>query len=181
MKLGFSKVGKNLLIGAKGVRSKSSLDLKKYQNKYDIQDYELKTVAELVQQKIKENIENEKSYKGGKLKAIKKETALRKGSTAILYDTGQLQNSIEVEKSGKAYIVKVSDAIYRYRNKSGRTGKRLKTSRKKIRISEIASFHQYGGGTLPKRAFFGITNKDLKTIINTVFKKRRNLTKAFMD
>lgn len=172
MKIGFSKVGKNLLVGIKGVRSKSSMDLKKYKNDADIKDWELRKIAQLVRDKIEDNIHKEKSYKGYKLKAISQEWARRKGTDAILYDTGQLQSSILSGKSGNAYIVKVSDKIYKYPTSSP-TGQRLKPPKKRLRISEIAFYNQQ------TRPFFGITDKDLRKIIIEVFKRRRSSVNRF--
>lgn len=180
MKIGFSKVGKNLLIGAKGVRSKSSMDLKKFTNNAEIKDWELRKIAQLVRDKIEDNIFKARSYKGGKLRKLATSTIANKGSNAILYDTGQLQNSIKAKKSGKAYVVSVSDKNYKHPNRSARTGKRLNYKPRPIKISEIAAYLQYGGGTLPARPFFGITNKDMQAIIKQVLSRRRSTVKRFI-
>ncbi|MBK6773410.1 MAG: hypothetical protein IPG78_15035 [Ignavibacteria bacterium] len=71
----------------------------------------------------------------GKLPDLKKSTYERKGFRRPLFETGQLLKGVKMKKSGKNYIISMSDTKYR---------KRCKRTKSTPTIAEVAGYLQVG-------------------------------------
>lgn len=86
---------------------------------------------------IKEEIQNSIKSQTGNWQSLAKATVENKGHNKILYETGQLVDSIDVQGSGDEYVV-------------APTGQHTHN----ISNSELAILHEYGTSKMPPRPIF---------------------------
>lgn len=116
---------------------------------------DLKQIANLVKDKITDNILNAKTYKGGNVAKLKPSTIRRKGNSRPLYETGKLSKSVIVKESGNSIFVQMAKKKY--------AGKDATTE-------EVAKYLNEGTPKMVSRPFFGITKKDLDAFVKSVMK-----------
>lgn len=107
---------------------------------------DVKSIAELIRDDIKDNIFNARKVPSGKLQKNAKSTIAKKGFNAPLIETGKLHDSVIVQPVSDGYEILID-------------GNR----------KEIAVYNQQGTNRIPARPFFGIRTaikKTIQTILN---------------
>lgn len=112
--------------------------------------------AEMIQDRIKENILRGKRYDGGSVARLAPSTIRRKrGNTSPLTDTFTLYNSIAVKELKATYKVYVKPLRGRFKSKTPR--------------SLVARFLQFGTKFMIARPFWGITKNFISSVIDVKF------------
>lgn len=130
---------------------------------------DVKTIAELIRDDIKDNINYSRKVPSGTLRKNTKSTERKKGFNKPMYHTGELRNSISIKPIKDGYEVFISGelnndkAFYNHYDRHARQvfGKWVGLDVKKTK--------QGGSIKIPARPFFGIRSKiksDLKKILN---------------
>jgi len=82
---------------------------------------------------------------------------LKTGQTApILIDTGKMKNLVASKATKKDQVVIINP------------GEKQTYPRSNVTMSDVGGFHQTGAGNLPRREWFGITEKVEKNILQMV-------------
>jgi len=121
-----------------------------------------KDLAEMIKADIENNIKRGVKYTGGKVADLKKSTYERKGFRRPLFETGQLLKGVKMKKSGKNYIISMSDKKYR---------KRSKGQKSTPTIAEVAGYLQAGNSNMRARPFFGMTKSKSELFFNKMSNK----------
>mgnify|MGYP003490617658 FL=1 len=121
-----------------------------------------KDLAEMIKADIENNIKRGVKYTGGKVADLKKSTYERKGFRRPLFETGQLLKGVKMKKSGKNYIISMSDTKYR---------KRYKGQKSTPTIAEVAGYLQSGNSNMRARPFFGMTKSKSELFFNKMSNK----------
>lgn len=113
-------------------------------------------VANLIKEKITDNILKGKTFRGGNVAKLAKSTIKRKKSSRPLVETGKLSNSVVVATDSGKVVVRMARNRY---------------AKSKATIEQVAGYLQEGTARMPSRPFFGITQKDLNRFVTQVFGK----------
>ena len=106
---------------------------------------ELNMAGQIIRKDHSKRLESGKGVNGASMKALKRSTIKRKGSSQILVDTGSMKN-LEIKKATK----NKQEVIIKPHTKKKRKG---------VNDQQIGYYHQTGQGHLPKREWFGISKK----------------------
>lgn len=135
--------------------SKIKLDLHK----------ELNYSADIIVKDHFERLNVGKSYKGGSMEPLKPATIKAKGGSQILVNEDKMRHLNRKNATKSRQVAEVFPGTKRERK--GKTNQ------------QIGSYHQEGGGNLPKREWFGISKdsekKSLKVIEHAIDKALRKL------
>lgn len=108
---------------------------------------ELNIVGQMIREDHSKRLQRGEGVDGSKMARLKDATIERKGFNQILVDTGEMGNLV-IDKATKS---KQEVNIF--------PGRKKRRGKGKITNQELGGYHQRGGGNLPKREWFGITNK----------------------
>ena len=112
---------------------------------------ELNLAAQIIRKDHTDRLNNGVGVNGSKMKALKT------GQTApILIDTGKMKNLVASKATKKNQVVTINPGV-----KQTYPGTN-------VTMSDVGGFHQSGAGNLPRREWFGITEKVEKNILQMV-------------
>ena len=119
--------------------------------------YEMRPMADEVKRLISRNLRLSKEYTGGKAAALSDEWVKekmrkkRRDPRRIFYDKGMLVNGLRIRPTAKGYEVAFKPYTY----------PETRTS-----MNNVAYYLHTGGGKLPARPFFGLTDEHFRQVVS---------------